>query len=96
MKNKMNKRGDIPVTILVIGVVLICCLAIFSFFSSTAKIRKSFVGLGVMEELNSQIEEAAFNRSSPEGIFLEKKLAKGILWWKSESILFSAEYKFKP
>ncbi len=92
----MNKRGDIPVTILIIGVILICCLAIFSFFSSTAKIRKSFIGLGVMEELNSQIEEITFNGGNPEGIFIEKKITKGILWWKREVILFSAEYKFKP
>lgn len=82
--------------ILVIGVVLICCIAIFSFFSSTIKVRKSFVGLGIMEELNSQIERAAFNGENPAGIFLEKKVTKGILWWKKEVFVFSAEYKFKP
>ncbi len=40
--NKMNKRGDVPVTILVLGVVAICVLAIFSFYTSSQKVSKNF------------------------------------------------------
>ncbi len=55
-----EKRGDIPITILTIGVVLVCAIALFSFFSSTIKMRNSFVGIGLVEQLNSQIEENSF------------------------------------
>jgi hypothetical protein len=55
-----NRRGDIPITILVIGVLMVCSLALFSFFSSTVKIRNSFVGIGLIEAMNSQIEENYF------------------------------------
>lgn len=39
---KRNKRGDIPVTILVIGVVAICMLAIVSFYISDRNAKKGF------------------------------------------------------
>jgi len=55
-----NKRGDIPITILVIGVVMVCTLALISFFSSSLKVRNSFVGIGLVEKLDSQIEENSF------------------------------------
>ena len=42
MKKKMNKKGDIPVTILVLGVVLVCILTIASFYFSIIKISKNF------------------------------------------------------
>lgn len=53
----INKRGNIPITILVIGVLLVCALAILSFLSSTIKVRNSFVGIGVLEKMNSQLEK---------------------------------------
>jgi len=56
----MNKRGDIPLTILVIGILLVCALALFSFLSSTTKVRNSFVGIGVLEKMNSQLEKNYF------------------------------------
>jgi hypothetical protein len=52
-----NRRGDIPITILVVGVVLICSIGLISFVSSTTKIRTSFAGIGLVEQLDSQIEE---------------------------------------
>ena len=41
-KIKINKRGDVSVTILVIGVVLICLLTILSFYVSLSKANKGF------------------------------------------------------
>ena len=55
-----NSKGDIPITILVIGIILVCMVALFSFFSSTIKMRNSFSGIGMVEQLNSQIEENTF------------------------------------
>ena len=52
-----NKRGDIPVVILVVGVVAICALAIFSFIDSSNKISKNFVGPGLIEDVLELKEE---------------------------------------
>jgi hypothetical protein len=53
-----NRRGDdsIPITILTIGVVAVCMIAYMNFLSLEKNVRNSFVGLGIVEELNSQIE----------------------------------------
>ena len=58
-----NKRGDIPVTILVIGVIAICGLALLSFFSSSFKLEQSFTNVPVMEELNVKIAEYNFYKA---------------------------------
>ena len=42
MKKIKNKGGDAPVTILVLGVVAICILAILSFSLSAQKVKSSF------------------------------------------------------
>jgi len=56
MNKKMNKRGDLPVTLLVIGVFAVCTLAILSFFYSSMQIKESFVGIKIIENANTQIE----------------------------------------
>jgi hypothetical protein len=69
-----NRRGDIPITILVVGVVLVCAIALISFLSSSIKVRNSFVGIGLVEQLDAQIEENSFygNVSSGETSDLNK------------------------
>jgi uncharacterized protein YpmB len=37
-----NKKGDIPVTILVFGIIVVCMLAIVSFYVSSLNIKKNF------------------------------------------------------
>ena len=64
MVSKKDKRGDIAITILVIGIILVCTLALLSFLSSTTKVRNSFVGIGVLEKMNSQVEENYFYKES--------------------------------
>ncbi len=46
-----NKRGDIPITILVIGILAICILAIFSFYSSDRNVKDDFSSVGVIEKV---------------------------------------------
>jgi hypothetical protein len=96
MADKMNKHGDIPVTILVLLVLAIYGFALYSFISSTSHIRNSFVGIGLTEKLNSQVEARVFNNQNPAGLYLEQKENQGILFWKKEVVLFSTQYKFKP
>jgi hypothetical protein len=62
--SKKNRRGDIPITILVVGTIAVCIYALFSFSFTSIKIRNSFAGLGSMEELSSQIEENSFYGTS--------------------------------
>lgn len=58
-----NKKGDIPIAILVVGVILICALAILSFLSSSFKLEKSFADVTIMEDLNVKIEEYTFYKN---------------------------------
>ena len=93
----MNKRGDIPVTILVIGVLVICGLALLSFYNASLKTRNSFVGIKLLKEMNSQVEQALFNGEDPTMLEpLEEPAKKGWKFWKKGKILFSVEYKSVP
>ena len=58
-----NKKGNIPIAILVVGVILICALAILSFLSSSFKLEKSFADVTIMEDLNVKIEEYTFYKN---------------------------------
>ena len=66
----MNKRADIPVTILVMGVFLICGLAISSFAISVSLNKKHPIGTGLFEEIHSDVEKFYF--------YLEEKPDKGV------------------
>ena len=59
-----NKRGDIPVTILVIGVILVCGLVLLSFSYSKYIDKRNFLGTGLIEELNSKAEIISFYEDS--------------------------------
>tara|TARA_Y100000296_G_scaffold10775_1_gene12473 strand:+ start:68 stop:451 length:384 start_codon:yes stop_codon:yes gene_type:complete len=60
----MNKKADISITILVIGVVAACGLAIFSFYSSGISMKSDFFGLEIIEKINSISEEIEFYENS--------------------------------
>ncbi len=51
-----NKKGDISITILVIGVVAVCVLAIVSFLISRSGAQKNFTSPAVFENISSQVE----------------------------------------
>jgi len=46
-----NKRGDIPIVILVIGILAICILAIFSFYFSDRSVKTGFSSVDVIERV---------------------------------------------
>ena len=59
-----NKKADIPVTILVIGVFAICTLAILSFKFMDIKTTKGFYeSVEGVEEMNSQIQKYYFYKN---------------------------------
>lgn len=57
---RKNKKANIPIMILVIGVFAICILAIISFSISVSKSRDSFRGIDLVEQTNSKIEKYYF------------------------------------
>ncbi len=52
-----NKKGNLPIIILVLGVLAVCGLALLSFYASNLKISNNFSGIKLIEKINSQIEE---------------------------------------
>ena len=90
-----NKRGDVPVTILVIGVFVVCTLAIFSFIHSSLVVNKSFVGIDLMEKANIDIEQGSLDSYYIEKTIkvLRPKLGLG---WIEEKTIFSINYQNNP
>ena len=102
-----NKRGDLPVTILVIGVILVSALALFSFLTSSFSSVQSFEGISKMEEINAKIDAYYFYRNLGIGedrinealgiengkISIEPKSGPDIFGGEPK-FLFSVEYRF--
>ena len=57
---KMNKRAEISIIILILGVVAICILTIFSFVGVNNERKGDFLGIGLIETMNSIEEEFNF------------------------------------
>ena len=58
-----GKHGDIPITILVLGTFAVCSLALLSFYATNVSVGKSFVGIDLMEKMDSKINEYNFYKS---------------------------------
>lgn len=56
----INKKGDVSITILVIGVFAICTIAIVTFLLYNQTIQTGFVNVGVFENLSAQVENYYF------------------------------------
>lgn len=57
---KLNKRGDVSITILVIGVFVVCTLAILSFIFYTQINQGNFVNTEIFENLSSSVDNFYF------------------------------------
>jgi hypothetical protein len=106
----MNKRGDIPITILVIGVFAVCVLSIFGFMISANKMNGKLVGPGMIESVLATEEEFKFKQEigvENQLIFekenslieIEDRIIKGIFYeesffGKEKKVLFSVRYNF--
>jgi len=98
----MKKLGSIPITILVIGVFLICTLALISFILASLSMRNAFAGVTLVEKLNSDIEDYSVNSdfsnfntkvdSLGRRIFYQEKIDTSILPWKEDRLIFSVEF----
>jgi hypothetical protein len=60
MAHIINRKGDVSITILVIGVFVICALAIVSFILFNQQVQNGFVNMGIFENLSAQVENYYF------------------------------------
>ena len=68
-----NKKGNLPIIILVLGVLAVCSLALLSFYNSNLKVSNNFVGVKLIEKLNSQIEINSYQEKPVDDLHEEKK-----------------------
>ena len=73
----MNKRGDISITILVLGIVALCFLTIFSFITSERGDEGTIVGVGLIETMNSVLVEKEFYENTEFSGVYENLYEKG-------------------
>ena len=55
-----SKKGDLPVTLLVMGIFALCGFALLTFFVSDFKTSNAFVGVSVLQKINSQADAYLF------------------------------------
>lgn len=68
-----DKRGDVPIMILVIGIVAICGLAVLSFIVSEKIVgSKDSLGTEVFEKLYSDVEKFGFYEEVYSGEAINK------------------------
>ena len=91
-----NKKGSIPIIILVLGVLAVCSLALLSFYISNFKVENSFSRLKIVEQMNCQIESNLYEGKSIDNLYLEDKIKRPSLNFKEgflkEKIVFSVTY----
>ena len=69
----MNKRADITINILVIGIFAVCSFALLTFFLNAPNVflnvgafsgnAQDFTGVGLVEKVNIDFQELSANRS---------------------------------
>ncbi|PJE81659.1 hypothetical protein COU58_01820 [Candidatus Pacearchaeota archaeon CG10_big_fil_rev_8_21_14_0_10_32_42] len=64
MKLLKFKKGNLPVTILVIGIFALCGFALLTFFMSDFKLSNSFVGVDVVKKIISNSDEYLFYKNN--------------------------------
>ena len=74
MRLFLNKKGDIPITILVIGVVSVCIFTLYSFIFSINQQSESFIGAGIIETIYSAQEEMWLDKSLNLGQYSDNQL----------------------
>ena len=52
-----NKKGQISINVLVVGVLIVCIVALSSFLFAQSKFSKQFVGFNVAEQVRADVEQ---------------------------------------
>jgi len=90
----MNRKGDLPITILVIGVLAVCVLALMSFALNDLKDReRTFIGLEKVQEVNINAEKGLVKQDCDLGkCYKAENIDKALFPWEKDIILFKVEY----
>ena len=74
-----NKKADISIAILVLGVVALCFLTLLSFSKKNSDVESSFAGIGLIETVKSIAEENAFYSQTEfsSGDYMNNQLSRG-------------------
>jgi len=99
----MEKKANVPVTILVVGVFVVCTLAIISFVLAKSNTGEDFIGVKLVELVNSQFEDFLVHKDlsrvdtkklddGTRVLYLEQTKTTGFLFWQKERVVFSVEY----
>src|SRR3989344_1969294 len=62
-----QKKGDISITLLVLGVFAVCALALLSFYISGTNGKETAARIGIIEKINSLAEEIKFYKNPEIG-----------------------------
>ncbi len=97
MNNKkyMNKKADITVTVLTIGIIAVCFFALLSFYISDLNTSKNFEGISLIEKVYVRAEKAeSLDNCTPgtKNCYKEELLLKYWRPWKDDKLLFKVEY----
>lgn len=95
---KKNKRGDIPILILVVGIVILCGIALASFYLSGEKNKGKVDLIFNLQEIYTLAESIKFSgnianyqnvREEGDNFIIEKK------YFEDENILMEIKYTSK-
>lgn len=88
----MDKKGDLPVTILVIGILAVCILALLVFYLSDVSNRENiFSGLNKVQEVNIKAEKGIGAEKCALGnCYRAEQMTNYIL--TEDKLLFKIEY----
>ena len=56
MRKNMNKKADITIIVLVLGIIAVCFFAIITFVNSNISTQNSFENLRIIWDMNQKIE----------------------------------------
>ncbi len=89
----MNKRGDISITILVVGIVAVCFFALASFAFSVSNTFNFFNGINLIEKVSARAELGNdFDGHNVKGNYwVERKIKNGFLL-REDKMIFEVKY----
>ena len=95
----MNKKADITITLLVIGVFVVCALAMITFFLVSLSVTSNFADVGLIEKINLRMEKGDVSNgveNFPDGTsseyLKENRSVKEYVYWGKDIEVFYVKY----
>ena len=90
----MNKKGDITVTIFVIGVIALCFFALISFYISNLDISDNFSKIQLIEKISTKIESGSPSDGDIDGrnYYKESSSSSSMWFFGDKKLLFEVMY----